>query len=89
MYNNYLWTQLANIVWRVESRNREEFKAFSKINIKGYSLLTKGAVFVEGVQNGPSQNVSLWYVGYFEVKTVETLQAQEKLLPLPTLPRRI
>ena len=30
-----------------------------------------------------SQDMPLWHVDYFEPKAMETLQAQEKLLPLP------
>ena len=36
-----------------------------------------------GVQNRLLQDVTLWHVGYYVLKAVETLQAQEKLLSLP------
>lgn len=28
---------------------------------------------IEGVQNRPSQNVTLWYMNYFELKAIDTL----------------
>lgn len=46
----------------------------------------------EGVQNSPPPNPQdgpFWHVNYFELKTIETLRAQEKLLSLPQLPRKI
>ena len=33
-----------------------------------------------GVQNRPPPNVSLWYVNYFELSVIKTLQAHKKLL---------
>lgn len=38
---------------------------------------------IKGVQNKSPQNVSLWHVDYFKMKTVKTQQTQEKLLLLP------
>ena len=40
---------------------------------------------VAGVQNRSSQHVLLWHVVSFELKTMETPWAHEKLLPLPLL----
>lgn len=37
----------------------------------------------EGVQNRPFHDVLLWPVDDFELKAIETLQAHDKLLPLP------
>lgn len=37
----------------------------------------------EGVQNSPLHDVLLWHVDYFELKTIETCQAYDKILPLP------
>lgn len=28
---------------------------------------------IEGVQNGPSQEVTLWHINYFELKAIDTL----------------
>ena len=36
-----------------------------------------------GAQNRPPQEVPLEHVIYFELKTIETLWAHEKILPLP------
>lgn len=37
----------------------------------------------EGVQKEPPQNVPPGHVDYFELKAVQNLQAQEKLMSLP------
>ena len=36
-----------------------------------------------GLENEPSQNVSLLHADYFELKATETPRLQEKLLALP------
>lgn len=42
---------------------------------------SKQSTASEGVQNRPPQDVPLGHVNYFELKSTETLQAQDKLLP--------
>ena len=44
---------------------------------------------IEGVQNKSPSNIPLWHVDYFELKAFKTQQIQEKLLPLPYLPKSI
>ena len=43
----------------------------------------------EREQNAWLQNMPFWYADYFEVKAIKAQQTQEKLIPLPYLPKTI
>lgn len=64
---------------------QEEEEPTSRVSIvyksKTVAGVTRAALFASGVQNWPPQNVSLWPVDYSELKAMENLCAQEKLLP--------
>lgn len=41
-------------------------------------------IISQGEQNTPPQNVSLWDVDYFQLKTIRAQQIQEQILTAPS-----